>query len=153
MVAMGIMKSTAFTLGLHYYGVDLSLLCFFSCLRAVEGLGTGLILWFTMPVKWLNLEGSNISWQVFQSWGFYRERLMQEGAEYGWPVTRHMMLHFPTNPRVYQEELTRQFMLGDSLLVAPVLEAGQSSVSVFLPMGSSWSLIWGPATNVIRGNC
>ena len=88
---------------------------------------------------------------VFQAWGFYRERLVGEAAAYGWPVARHMILAFPNSSGVYREELSQQFMLGTSLLVAPVLEKGRSNVSVFLPEGSRWSWLWGSPNTVLIG--
>lgn len=89
---------------------------------------------------------------VFQSWGFYREQLMEEAAQHGWPVVRHMMLVYPNNSRVYREELNRQFMVGDSLLVAPVVTRGHEEVEVFLPLNTSWALLWGESTVVYQGS-
>ncbi len=79
---------------------------------------------------------------VFQSWGFYREVLSQEAAQYGWPVARHMMLVFPNNSRVYTEDLRFQFMLGTQLLVAPVYKRGSATVEVFLPGNTTWVHTW-----------
>ena len=86
---------------------------------------------------------------VFQSWSFYRQQLMDEAFEKGWPVARHMMLVFPSNPKVFEmsEELKYQFMLGTELLVAPVLQAFDSTtlvpfVRVFLPAGTEWVHVW-----------
>ena len=90
---------------------------------------------------------------VFQSWGFYREQLMVEAAERGWPLVRHMMLVFPGNPRVYAEELNQQFMVGTSLLVAPVLSKGRSQVSVFLPANTTWRLLWEDKAVIYIGVC
>lgn len=88
---------------------------------------------------------------VFQSWGFYRTQLMQEAAQHGWPIVRHMMLAYPNNSKVYEEELTQQFMVGDSLLVAPVVTSGKVEVDVFLPMDTHWMLLWGESTLVYEG--
>ena len=62
-----------------------------------------------------------------------------------------MMLAFPDNAKVYEEELTQQFMLGDSLLVAPVVTPGQVEVEVFLPSGSNWVLVFEESTVVYEG--
>ena len=43
--------------------------------------------------------------KVFKAWGFYRDQLMVEVEEYGWPVVRHLMLVYPDNPKVYKEDL------------------------------------------------
>lgn len=79
---------------------------------------------------------------VFKSWSFYRDSLMEEAATYGWPVARHMMLVFPNNTHVYTEELNQQFMIGEELLVAPVMNPGQDTVKVFLPSGVEWVWLW-----------
>ena len=81
---------------------------------------------------------------VFKGLSAYRSVLMEDTYRYGWPVIRHMMLNYPNNSKVYMyaEDLTRQFMLGDQFIVAPVLEKGATSVRVFLPMGTTWHHIW-----------
>lgn len=79
---------------------------------------------------------------IFKGVSAYRSVLMEETYRYGWPVVRHMMLNYPNNSKVYVEDLTVQFMLGDQFIVAPVLKKGAASVSVFLPVGTTWSHIW-----------
>jgi alpha-glucosidase len=66
----------------------------------------------------------------------YRRRLIADASAYGHPVTRPMLLHFPSDAIVAAPEsggLTRQFMLGETLLVAPALDEGAVSVSAYLP--------------------
>jgi alpha-glucosidase len=70
---------------------------------------------------------------IFQSLFNYRKRLIREATEEGWPVVRTMWLEFPGESSVWTNQ--RQFMLGDEILVAPVLEPGQTAVRVFLPKG------------------
>lgn len=56
-----------------------------------------------------------------------------DASQKGYPVMRAMLLEFPDDPAV--ENLDRQYMLGDSILVAPIFtEDGQ--VSVYLPSGT-----------------
>lgn len=78
---------------------------------------------------------------VFQSWGFYRQQLMEEAEHSGWPVVRHMMLVYPNNTMMY---LRYQFMLGTELLVAPVHEKIDlfDEIRLFLPEKTSWIHIW-----------
>ncbi|MCG8640228.1 MAG: hypothetical protein MI862_10830 [Desulfobacterales bacterium] len=64
----------------------------------------------------------------------YLQRQVLEAAESGMPVMRSMVLAFPEEPQTWQFEL--QYMLGDHLLVAPVLQPG-GHVRVFLP-GGTW---------------
>lgn len=53
-------------------------------------------------------------------------------AETGIPVMRPMLLEFPADPAC--DYLDRQYMLGESLLVAPVFSAG-GEVSMYVPAG------------------
>jgi alpha-D-xyloside xylohydrolase len=71
----------------------------------------------------------------------YLYRVAVEAARTGVPMMRAMFLEFPDDPAC--RYLDRQYMLGDSLLVAPVFsETGE--VEYYLPEGS-----W---TNLIRGD-
>ncbi|EOW6847155.1 alpha-xylosidase [Cronobacter sakazakii] len=66
----------------------------------------------------------------------YRQSVLAH--ERGTPVMRAMMLEFPDDPAC--DYLDRQYMLGDSVLVAPVFsEAGD--VAFYLPPGR-WTHLW-----------
>jgi alpha-glucosidase (family GH31 glycosyl hydrolase) len=80
--------------------------------------------------------------RVFMSWKFYRDTLVKEAANYGWPVARHMFLVFPSNQEVHVQDLRYQYMLGTELLVAPVVHKGVTTKSVFLPRGITWIHVW-----------
>lgn len=56
------------------------------------------------------------------------------------PILRHLMLVFPDDAA--SRAIDDQFMVGDSLLVAPVLEEGAVQRSVYLPPGSTWYDVW-----------
>ncbi len=58
----------------------------------------------------------------------------------GWPLLRPMLLEFPDDPAV--EHLDRQYLLGSSLLVAPVFNA-EGTVRFYVPAG--------PWTNLLTG--
>lgn len=58
--------------------------------------------------------------------------LAQHAAKTGEPITRHMAYAFPGEGL---EGVDTQFMLGDDLLAAPVLEQGAKEKNVFLPRG------------------
>ena len=77
--------------------------------------------------------------RVFAALAPYRQTLMEEAASRGLPVARHLMLHYPDDPQVYG--LTQQFMLGADFLIAPVVDEGATSVSLYLPAGS-WVHLW-----------
>lgn len=77
--------------------------------------------------------------KVFVALTPYRERVMQEAAERGWPAVRHPLLHFPDDPAV--RDLAQQFMFGSEFMVAPVVDEGATSVEVYLPAGR-WVHVW-----------
>jgi alpha-glucosidase len=65
--------------------------------------------------------------------------LAAEAEETGAPIVRHMMLVFPDDTETWN--LSDQYMIGDSLLFAPVTEQGATSWSVYLPDGL-WFDVW-----------
>jgi alpha-glucosidase (family GH31 glycosyl hydrolase) len=65
-----------------------------------------------------------LAWQAYQS---------------GLPILRPLALEFQDDPRLAQVD--DQFMLGEALLVAPVLEAGATRRHVVLPAGA-WYDFW-----------
>ena len=58
--------------------------------------------------------------QIFAHLAPYRKGLLQEAAEKGWPLMRHMAAHFAHDKKVWL--LTQQYMFGEDILVAPVLD-------------------------------
>ncbi|MGP8245024.1 MAG: alpha-glucosidase, partial [Bryobacteraceae bacterium] len=56
------------------------------------------------------------------------------------PVIRPTFYDFPTDPQCYREN--DEMMLGPSLLVAPVVEPGATTRSVYLPQGADWCNFW-----------
>lgn len=67
------------------------------------------------------------------------ELLWQSHSAYE-PVLRPMFAEFPHDPRCLVDG--DDMMLGSSLLVAPVVEAGQSTRDVYLPAGARWASYW-----------
>jgi alpha-glucosidase len=65
--------------------------------------------------------------------------LSEEAQESSVPILRHLMLEFPEDPGTY--DISDQFMIGESLLVAPVVEEGATSKSVYFPEGE-WFNVW-----------
>jgi alpha-glucosidase len=76
---------------------------------------------------------------VYAAWRPYRTDLVGEAAETGLPVARHPFIHYPEDPEVYSLEY--QFMVGEDLMVAPVLDPGERDVEVYLPAGR-WVHLW-----------
>lgn len=69
----------------------------------------------------------------------YFYTLVHEAADKGWPVVRHLMLHYPEDPGSLAEEY--EFMVGDRLLVAPVIVDGVREREVYFPPGA-WISWW-----------
>jgi alpha-glucosidase len=65
--------------------------------------------------------------------------LAAEAETSGAPIVRHLMLVFPNDAETWN--ISDQFMIGDSLLVAPVTEQGARSRSVYFPAGT-WYNVW-----------
>ncbi len=63
----------------------------------------------------------------------------QESSRSGTPVMRHLLLQFPKDTTTYTCEY--EYMLGDALLVAPVIEEGATVRKVYLPEGQ-WRYYW-----------
>jgi alpha-glucosidase len=69
----------------------------------------------------------------------YIYNVMREASATGLPALRSMFLEFPEDQRTY--DLDTQFMFGDALLVAPVVEDGARQKSLYLPKGI-WFDYW-----------
>lgn len=65
----------------------------------------------------------------------------QEYQATGMPMIRHLGLAFPDDPNVYSPQAEHEFMFGPDLLVAPVVEQGASTRTLYLPPGE-WVNFW-----------
>jgi len=61
------------------------------------------------------------------------EAAAREAASSSMPIVRHLILMFPDDPNVVGVE--QEYMFGDTLLVAPVVEEGATTREVYLPAG------------------
>lgn len=59
--------------------------------------------------------------------------LAHQAARTALPVMRPLALHFPADPDAIHEDT--QYLLGEGLMVAPILRAGQTKRLVYLPAG------------------
>ena len=66
----------------------------------------------------------------------YLRRVMREAHEEGAPVMRPLFYDFPQDPAAWKTE--DSYMLGPDLLVSPVMEAGVTERTVYLPAGTVW---------------
>jgi alpha-glucosidase len=80
--------------------------------------------------------------KVYKALAPYRKTLMNEAHEKGYPLVRHMMLHFPEDPTMI--DLEYQWMLGSEFLVAPVTNKKDNHVRLYLPSGK-WVHVWSKA--------
>lgn len=73
-------------------------------------------------------------------------KLAQETAVSGEPITRHMAYVFPNEG---YEKINDQFMLGNEILVAPVIKKGADSRVIVFPKGT-WQ---GDDGSIVEGKC
>jgi len=73
----------------------------------------------------------------------YMQRYSRIACDTGVPPVRHLVLNYPGDEKVY--DLIDEFMLGEGLLVAPVLTKDTFERDVYLPEGS-----W---TDLLTGEC
>jgi len=78
--------------------------------------------------------------RIYRHLAPYNRVLGTEALEAGLPLQRPLFLHHEDDARTYAEQT--QYLLGRDLLVAPVLEAGVRSRSVYLPAGTQWIHVW-----------
>lgn len=65
--------------------------------------------------------------------------LFYKGETTGLPVMRPLVLHYPNDPEV--RNLNSEFLAGENILVAPVLEQGATKRMVYIPEGT-WYDYW-----------
>ena len=66
----------------------------------------------------------------------YVRQLMKDAHETGAPVMRPLFYDFPKDKQAWQTEDC--YMFGPDMLVAPVMEAGVTERSIYLPEGATW---------------
>ncbi len=89
--------------------------------------------------------------KLYQALGGYRRQLMTEAEHKGWPLVRHPLLHYPQY-RFFSDmpHDDLQFMLGEDIMVAPMLTPKNQSAhrNVFLPEGQWLDLTQGTRIEV-----
>ena len=77
----------------------------------------------------------------------YFKELNKEATEKGIPMVRALLLEFPNDTLTYS--IKDEFLLGEELLIAPVVVKGVKSREVYFPTGE-WLNVWSNET--IKGN-
>jgi alpha-D-xyloside xylohydrolase len=87
------------------------------------------------------------AYDIIRRWLGLRERLrpyvmdaMRVAHTDGLPPMRPLFLNFPGDAACW--DIADQFMLGDDLLVAPVITEGAREREVYLPAGAQWRDAW-----------
>lgn len=68
------------------------------------------------------------------------QRLADDAVANGLPMQRPLFLHFPDDPACFAVQTA--FLLGEDLLIAPVLAACVESQDTYLPKGCAWVHVW-----------
>ena len=66
--------------------------------------------------------------------------VMRETEESGAPVIRPLLFNYQSDKNTY--EINDEFMVGEEILVAPVLTQGTKARMVYLPQGETWVDYW-----------
>jgi alpha-glucosidase len=77
--------------------------------------------------------------KMHQALSGYLKYLAEEAKVNGYPIVRHPYLHYPEDKNTYN--LKYQFLLGEDVLVLPVLKQGEKSVKGYFPTGK-WKYVW-----------
>jgi len=78
--------------------------------------------------------------RIYKGLANYRKRLVAEASQRGFPVARHLFVHYPDDPNTH--DLRYQYLFGPDLMVAPVLDKGADAVEVYFPVGDAWIDLW-----------
>lgn len=84
-------------------------------------------------------------------WTPYLMELTVEAANTGLPVMRHLAIEYPEDPLA--RKIDDEYLLGDSILVVPILVEGQQERSIYLPAGNWYDIhsgSWYEGNKLIR---
>lgn len=73
----------------------------------------------------------------------YHHGLSQQNSQQGLPVMRPLFFHYPQDPKAYT--VMYQYLLGEDILVAPVVEEGAQERRLYLPE-DEWVHLWSGKT-------
>ncbi len=87
--------------------------------------------------------------KIYTGLADYTKAAVKQNAMEGKPVMRPLFLAFEGDKDCYDYDY--QYMYGDDLLVAPVLEPEVNSWMVYLPASEQWILFWDLDQTIIDG--
>eukprot|EP01049_Picozoa_sp_SAG25_P017963 SAG25_NODE_4927_length_730_cov_1.156894_1_plen_152_part_00 len=124
-------------------------LMLFSALASMDGWNTGFVPWNSSVVD-------RSSEAMFVRYAQERAKLQpfllsayRRQSQTGVPVARSVIIDYDNATEFYTT--ADQYLLGDGLLVAPVVEVGALNRSVAFPPGNDWVDYWSPSTKYAGG--
>ena len=78
--------------------------------------------------------------RVLRNWHLIAAPLADEAVATGLPMQRPLFLHFADDPACYQTQTA--YLLGEDLLVAPIVTADTFEATTYLPAGTVWVHFW-----------
>lgn len=70
----------------------------------------------------------------------YIYTLAAEANQFGYPIVRPLFYEFPSDTASYN--IVNEYMFGERMLVAPIIESRQKTKLVYLPSGTYWYDFW-----------
>ncbi len=87
--------------------------------------------------------------KIYKELAEYTKATVKQNTMEGKPVMRPLFLAFEADKDCYDYDY--QYMYGDDLLVAPVLEPEVTTWMVYLPASEQWILFWDLDQTIIDG--
>ena len=87
--------------------------------------------------------------QIYNTLKPYIKNAVRQNAEFGTPVMRPLFLQYQGDADAYRHDY--QYMFGDDLLVAPVLQPGVDTWDVYVPGPDDWRWLWNDAIGTDTG--
>ena len=78
--------------------------------------------------------------RIYKTLKPYIKKAVERNAKEGIPVMRPLFLQYQSDEEAFRQDY--QYMFGDDLLVAPVLEPGVENWNVYLPGPDNWVWLW-----------
>lgn len=90
--------------------------------------------------------------RIYKTLKPYIKKAVERNAKEGIPVMRPLFLQYQSDEEAFRQDY--QYMFGDDLLVAPVLEPGVENWNVYLPGPDNWVWLWDQfgTSDLIPGN-